>query len=738
MFERLGRFAVRRRRLILGATLVAVVLAAVLGTGAMDKLRSGGFEDPHAQSTRAKHVVEDRFGQGDPNLVLLLTRQHGSVDSAAARRDGQAITATLRRTPQLRAVASYWDLGSPAPLRSRDGTRTLVLARVVGSDQQIKDSIAAVRREVAGTNHGYDVRLGGVEAVFDDVGHHVESDLRRAEMIAVPITLLLLLFVFDSAVAAALPLVIGGIAIVGTLFVLYVISSLTNVSIYAINLTTALGLGLAIDYSLFIVSRFREELRAGHAPDDAVVRAVIHAGRTVAFSALTVAISLSALLVFPLYFLRSFAYAGAAVVLIAALAATISLPALLAVLGPRVDAGRVLHRHRPPTADEHGFWHRMASTVMHHPIPIATAVIALLVFLGLPFAGAKFGLPDDRVLPASAESRTVSDVLRRDFGSNEDNAFAIAVPTPVTNAAVSRYANTVSRIPGVARVDARTGSYIAGTRVAPPGPATQRFVNRGGTWLSVVPSIEPVSSAGEHLVRTVRATPAPFPHLVGGRSAQLVDTKHAIFEKLPLAAGIIAVATFVLLFLMFGSLLVPTKALVLNVLSLSATFGAMVWVFQDGHGSGILNFTATGTLDTTMPILMFCIAFGLSMDYEVFLLSRIKEEHDRSGENVRSVALGLERTGRLVTAASALLAVTFIAFSTSGVTFIKLFGLGLTVAVIVDATIVRATLVPAFMRLAGEANWWAPAWLRRVHQRFGLHESVTDDAVPPCDELSAA
>jgi putative drug exporter of the RND superfamily len=640
----------------------------------------------------------------------------------------------------VKSVASYWDLGSPAPLRSRDGVRTLVLARVVGSDPQIKDAIAAVRNDLGGAHDGYDVRFGGEEAVFDDVGHHVESDLRRAEMIAVPITLLLLLLVFGSAVAAGLPLVIGGIAIVGTLFVLYVISSITDVSIYAINLTTALGLGLAIDYSLFIVSRFREEMRAGYSSDDAVVRAVVRAGRTVAFSALTVAISLSALLVFPLYFLRSFAYAGAAVVLIAALASTVSLPALLAVLGPRIDAGRVLHRGRAESVDERGFWHGMASTVMRHPVPIASAVVVLLVLLGLPFAGVKFGLPDDRVLPASAESRTVSDILRRDFASNEDNAFPIAVPAVVTDGAVGRYASTVSRVHGVARVDARTGSYIAGARVAPPGPATQRFVNRGGTWLSVVPSIEPISSQGERLVRAVRATSAPFPHLVGGRSAQLVDTKHAIFEKLPLAAGIIALATFVLLFLMFGSLVVPAKALVLNVLSLTATFGAMVWIFQDGHGAGLLNFTATGTLDTTMPILMFCIAFGLSMDYEVFLLSRIKEEHDRTGDNVHSVAMGLERTGRLVTAASLLLAVTFIAFSTSGVTFIKLFGLGLTVAVIVDATIVRATLVPAFMRLAGEANWWAPRPLRRLYDRFGLREATDEDvaAPTPCAEPTAA
>jgi RND superfamily putative drug exporter len=471
-------------------------------------------------------------------------------------------------------------------------------------------------------------------------------------------------------------------------------------------------------------------MRHGFEPDEAVVRTVERAGRTVAFSALTVAVSLSALLVFPLYFLRSFAYAGVAVVLVAAIASIFSLPALLAVVGRRVDGGRLVRR-REKVREGAGFWHRMASTVMRHPVPIATAVIAVLVFLGLPFLRVHFSLPDERVLPTSAPSRVVSEELRRDFGSSEQNAFPVVLPERVSDAAVGRYAGALSKLNGVERVDAVTGSYIRGTRVLPPGPATRRFATNpaAGTWLSVVPAGEPLSSAGEQLAHAVRAVPAPAARLVGGDAAQLDDTKAAIGAKLPLAAGIIAISTFVLLFLMFGSVVVPLKALVLNTLSLTATFGAMVWIFQEGHGAGLLNFTPTGSLDTTTPILMFCIAFGLSMDYEVFLLSRIKEEHDRTGDNIHSVATGLEHTGSIVTAAAMLLAVTFLAFATSGVSFIKLFGIGLTVAVIVDATIVRATLVPAFMRLAGEANWWAPAPLRRFHDRFGLRESVDDEPI---------
>jgi len=412
------------------------------------------------------------------------------------------------------------------------------------------------------------------------------------------------------------------------------------------------------------------------------------------------------------------------------------LPALLAVLGPRVDAldvrKAILHRfgrepHTPEVGE--GFWHRLATTVMRRPVPIAAAIVAVLLILGAPFLGVRFGEPDARVLPASASTRAASDVLTADFTSGEANALSVVAAHGGGDAAVTAYAESLSGVPEVARVDALTGSFAQGTQVAPASPVSRaRFSNPSGTWLSVVPvsSLQPQSPAGEHLVREVRAVAAPWPVLVTGSSAQLVDSKAAIFSRVPWALGIIALVTFVTLFLMFGSLLVPAKAVVLNLLSLTATFGAMVWVFQKGHGAGLLHFTATGTLDTTTPILMFCIAFGLSMDYEVFLLSRIKEEHDRGANTQSSVAVGLERTGRLVTAAAALLAIVFIAFATSHVTFIKLFGLGLTLAVLMDATLIRGTLVPAFMRLAGNANWWAPGPLRRFYDRFGISEEPVE------------
>src|SRR5215213_1278084 len=708
VFSRLGSFAVRRRRAVLAGTALFFVIAAALGSGVFDKLSTGGFQDPDAESTRAADLLEARFGQGDPNLVLLVTPDGDDVDAPEAVEAGTALTGRLADEAGVAQAVSYWTLGSPPPLRSDEGDEALVLAFVDGDEDQVEEAVADLTDGYEGEHDGLVVAVGGQDAVFHQVGTTIESDLARAESIAVPLTLLFLVLVFGGLVAASLPLFIGGLAVFGAFLSLALLSEVTDVSIFSINLTTAMGLGLAIDYGLFMVSRYREELRAGRTVEAAVVRTVETAGRTVAFSGLTVAVSLSALLVFPLYFLRSFAYAGIAVVLVASSVSVVSLAALLAVLGPRVNKLQLWHR--PPPEEGTGFWHRVAMAVMKRPLPIAAVVTVGLLLLGAPFLGVQFAQPDDRVLPEGNPAREVSERLREDFSSRETNAFAVVTADdgPVADGDVAAAAATLSQVEGVERVDARTGSYVDGTLVFPPGAVSERF------------------EGGEALVGGLREAPSPVDLLVGGGSASLVDSKEAILDRLPLAGAIVAMATFVLLFLAFGSVVVPLKAILLNVLSLTATFGAMVWVFQEGHGSGLLDFTATGALDTSTPILMFCIAFGLSMDYEVFLLSRIKEEHDRTGDNPRSVAAGLERTGRLVTAASALLAITFVAFSTSGISFIKLFGVGLALAVVMDATIIRGLLVPAFMRLAGELNWWAPAPLRRLHRRIGLSESESD------------
>jgi RND superfamily putative drug exporter len=724
MLVRLSDLVVRRRRLILVVTAIGIVLAGILGGGVASRLSSGGFEDANAESTKAEHALEP-FG-GQSNMLLLVRAKHGSVDSPDVAKAATELTSRLAHEPDVSFVASYWSLGRPQPLRSRTGDSALVLARIAGDQDQVNKSAKTLLPRYEQSTDVLEVRPGGLAAVYKDVNQVIEADTKKADGVAIPVTLVLLILVFGSVVAALLPLAVGILAIIGTFLVLRVVAGFTEVSIYALSLTTAMGLGLAIDYSLFIVSRYREEVRNGLSPDDAVRRSVVTAGRTVTFSALTVAASLGALLVFPLAFLRSFAYAGIAVVAMAAAGAVVVLPALMAVLGPRVDKW-VLWRHKPAAVGE-GMWHRLAVFVMRRPWPIALGVVALLLVLGAPFLGIKLGLPDDRVLPKDAPSRSVAEVLRADYSSREASAASVVArgigdPKARTKD-IASYATTLSTIPGVARVDALTGSYAGGRLVFPATAVSQRFYAPDATYLSVIPGIEPVSPQGERLVKALRATPAPFGHvMVGGQSAQLVDSKASIADKIPLAGGIIALATIVVLFLSFGSLLVPAKAVVLNLLSLSATFGAMVWIFQEGHLSGLLGFTATGSLTASMPILMFCIAFGLSMDYEVFLLSRIKEEHDVTGDNASSVAIGLEHTGRIVTAAAALIAIVFGSFAlTARISFMIMFGVGLMMAVVMDATLIRAALVPAFMKLAGEANWWAPKPLRRLYARYGISE----------------
>jgi RND superfamily putative drug exporter len=723
MLTRLGRFTVRRHRLVLSLTALFVVAAAVIGTRAFGLLQDEGFSDPSSESSRADALIAQHFPGEEPNAIVVVTSQSGDVDDPAVAAAAGRLAAEVRAVDHVSSVTSYWELGDAPALRSTDGSRALLFAVVGGRDDQTDQAIEAIRDLAAHAPPGITAAVGGEDAAGLDISTTIEGDLGRAELIAVPITLLLLLVVFGGLVAAALPLFVGVVAVLGTLLSLFVIGSVTDVSIYAINLTTALGLGLAIDYSLFIVSRYREELRAGRSVGDAVVRAVETAGRTVTISALTVAVSLGALLVFPQYFLRSFAYAGIAVVLLAMVTSVVALPALLSVVGTRIDSLRVF-RHRPPQSEHDGFWYRTARRVMRRPLVVGIGVVAVLLLLGSPFIRVHFGAPDDRVLPATAPSRVANDQLRAGFGGNAAESFPIVIAgtTPADAGAVDAYAAVVSALDGVARVDGPGGTFVDGALAMPPTERSAQLATAGAARLTVTPAIEMVSSRGESLIRAVRHVATPLDVAVGGDTAELVDTKASIGSRLPLALAIIVVATAVLLFLLSGSVLVPLKALVLNALSLTATFGAMVWIFQDGHLAGLLGITATGSIDTSTPILMFCIAFGLSMDYEVFMLSRIKEEHDRTGVNDEAVALGLERTGRIVTAAAVLLSVTFFAFATSGVSFIKMFGLGLGLAVLMDAFVIRGTLVPAFMKLAGEANWWAPRRLRRLHDRIGIDE----------------
>ena len=718
----LGRVVTRRRRWVIALALAFLPVAGIVGGSVERHLSAGDFDDPSSDSSRAAQLLRDRFHTGEPNLVLLVTARTGSVDAPAVASAGTALTGELAARPGISEAASYWTLGAPG-LRSRDGTRALVLARIGGDEDAVNATIASLAPQLQRSGPVIAVGVAGEAEVFRQIQLRAKQDLGRAEALSFPLTLIVLIAVFGGVVAAGLPLAVGVLAVLGTMLILQVLAHLTQVSIFALNLTTAMGLALAVDYSLFIVSRYREELHAGRDPDTAVVRTLQTAGRTVIFSAITVAVSLAALLLFPLAFLRSFAYAGVGVVALAALGSVVVLPAVIRALGRRVAPTP----QRALAAQPRGFWYRRARAVMRRPVPVIVAVVGLLLVLGLPVLRLDLGLSDARVLPAGTPVREVADTIRTQFPSNEESALLVVTPNSgdsgARRAAIDGYAARLSTIRDVARVDALTGAYAGGRLVHAPTPLSQRFATPASTWLAVVPGVEALSPAGEELATAVRGTPAPFGVLIGGPSARLVDTRSALLDHLPAALGLIAVSTFVLLFLMVGSLLVPLKALVLNVLSLSATFGSLVWVFQDGHLSGPLGFTATGSISVAIPMLMFCVAFGLSMDYEVFLLSRIKEEYDLTGDNDEAVASGLERTGRIVTAAALLLVLVYAAFATSGVTVVKVLGVGLALAILVDAFLIRLTLVPAFMRLAGRANWWAPRSIRRFHLRVGIWEA---------------
>ncbi|MFH8611490.1 MMPL family transporter [Streptomyces sp. NPDC018029] len=723
MFERIAELTIRRSRLVLVVTAVVVVLMGALGAGAFGKLLGGGFDDPASQSSRARDVIDDRFG-GETNLVLLVRASDGRVDAPAAERSGRALVSDLKREQDLDNVVAYWDTKSP-DLRSKDGREAIVLARVKGRDAEQQENAKDVIDEYAGTYEDtLTVKAGGSAGVSHEMGPQTEKDLVLAEAIAVPLILLLLLVVFGTVVSALLPLAIALIAVVGVFAELHLVGSVTDVSIFAINLTTALGLGLGVDYALLMISRFREQLAAGASVEDAVRRTMSTAGRTVAFSAATVAAALAALMVFPQYFLRSFGYSGVGVVVIAALATLFVMPALLNVLGHRVNSGRMpWAKPDRSTGSATSGWGRLARTVMRRPALTALPVLAVLLLAAGPLLGITFGTADERVLPEDAKSRQVSTALRENFNGNDAAALHVVIDQAVDKAPLASYAARLSGLEGVARVETGTGTYADG-RPEPTGPGNAALARSTAQQLNVVSDLTPKSDAAKDLVAKVRETtpPAGAHPLVGGADAELVDSNASIGGRLPLAVGLIAVTTFLLLFLFTGSIVQPLRALVLNAISLAATIGVMTWIFQDGHLSGLLGFTPQ-PMETSMTVLMFCVAFGLSMDYEVFVTSRIKELHDLGEDNESAVVDGLGHTGRIVSAAAVLIAVSFFAFGTAEISFMQLFGLGSGLAILIDAIAVRGVLVPAAMRLLGRSAWYAPGPLRRFHDRFGLSEN---------------
>jgi RND superfamily putative drug exporter len=695
-------------------TVLFIAAAAYFGGNVASKLSRGGFDASSEQSVHAANILASEFHTGSDNVSILVHATSGTVNSAAVVAAGTALTKQLAAQPDMANVMSYWSLGSPSILRSSNRQDALIVGRITGSQNQVDRREAVIASALTQPKGPVTFEVGGFGAAFHEVDSVVEKNLIRAEELAFPLTLLLLLFVFGSLIAAAMPLVIGGVAVVGTLLELRLLNGVTPVSIYAVNLTTVLGLGLAIDYSLFIVSRFREELLAGRDTRAALEETLAHAGRTVAGSALIMAAAASALLVFPLAFLRSFAYSGIAVVLLAAAAALVVLPAVLGLLGHRINSLTIWKRSiRPPL---NGFWSKTARGVMRRPALVIVSSLVVLMVLAAPFVHIRLGYLDDRVLPPTDHVRQVDDTIRADFGQGETDALQVVAPSVAGTSVAQQdaYAAYLSKLPDVQRVDSSGGIYARGTRLGGPADYLSQFSNGTGIWYSVTPMGNGLSTSGEQLVRSIRDGPAPFKILVGGLPASLVDSTAIISHYLPAAVFLVVATTFLILLLLFRSVFIPVKALVLSLLSLSAMFGVMVWIFQEGHLSGLFDFTPTGTLIDTMPILMFCVAFGLSMDYEVFLVSRMKEFHDFGLSNEDAVAGGMQQTGRIITAAALLMSIIFLSLLTSGIAFIKLFAIGLALAVLMDAFVIRGMLVPALMKLAGNATWWAPRILRKA------------------------
>ncbi|MEA2289879.1 MAG: trehalose monomycolate/heme transporter [Solirubrobacteraceae bacterium] len=708
MLDALARLIHRRRARVLALAGVFAVVAAVLGGPVVGLLTADNdFEDPASESVAARDRIAQATGALVTPSVVALVRTPGPVTEPP----GRARVAALVRAVEADRDVARVDSMLTAPGRalvSTDGRATYVAATFrAGADED-----QAAERLTARLERERGVTLGGGAVTQQEVGGQVQEDLARAELLAFPALFLLSLLFFRGLVAALLPLLVGGIAIVGTFLAIRLVNEGVGMSVFAINLVTGLGLGLAIDYSLFMVSRYREELERlgpGGSGSEALRATMATAGRTVLFSSLTVAAALSSLLVFPQRFLYSMGIGGVIVALVAAAVALTVLPALLAVLGPRVNALAPARWQRRATAggDATGFWYRLSRGVMRRPARVAMATGVLLIALGLPFTGIRFTGIDASVLPVGAGARTVEEALQRDFPANGTRPVYLAVSAPRSSAdAVARYAAGLRALPGAAAV----------ARPRPLGDDLWRIdVTARGAMLS---------EAAKSLVGDIRARPAPFPVAVGGATADFVDRQASLSAHLPLALAVVALTTFAILFLMTGSVVLPLKALVMNLLTLSAAFGLLVLIFQDGRLEGLLGYTSQGALESTQPVLLFALAFGLSTDYGVFLLARIKEQRDRGAGTREAVAVGLERTGRIVTAAAVLFCVAIGAFATSEIVFIKELGVGTALAVIIDATIVRALLVPSLMALLGRWNWWAPRPLRRLHDRFGLSEGA--------------
>jgi putative drug exporter of the RND superfamily len=694
MFEKLGIFIVRRGKSVLATFIVAVIASGAIGSLVFSRLDSGGYSDPNSDSVAAAKYLTDTFKVNDPAIVLAIDAKKDLRDPTVIS-TAQLIEEEIATYNGVAKVLSYWSAGQSPALASADNQIAYLFVYTVESDPTRSTDLAKqIVRNFDGEYKSLGIYVGGFSTFNAAINSKISADLKLAEIISIPLTFIFLAFVFGGLVASAMPLVIGVSAILGAFFILYLISLSTDISVFALNLVTGLGLGLGIDYALLIVNRFREELNKGNSVEDSVIRTVATAGRTVFFSGVTVIITLSSLMLFPLGFLKSFGYAGVSVVSIAILSSLIPLPAILALLGRRID--KFVVRRKSLAPKEEGGWARTARYVMKRPISVVVLALIFLGILAAPVKDLVFSQVDSRVLPASDRSAIAAQFILDKFPGQQGNPIEIIFPGAADNILeINDYASRIINVPGIISVG-KVETFGADAR------------------LSAIHSMGPRTPDAEKMIDQLREVPSPDGTLIGGVAADYADGQNALASTLPWALTWIAIGVLVLLFLFTGSIILPIKAIILNVLSLAATMGLLTWVFIGGHLKWLVGeFTVTGTFDTSIAILIAVVAFGLSMDYELFLLSRIKEEHDAGRSNIEAVATGLQKSARIITAAAVLLAIVFASFITSGVTSIKSLGFGIAFAILLDATLVRALLVPALMRLFGERNWWAPKALRR-------------------------
>jgi len=700
MFEKLGYLIFKRRKGAVISFVVGILVAGAIGSMAFTRLDSGGYSDPNSDSYKVYEYLTEELKLSDPAVVIIVDSGSTDVTDPAVAQKGIALEKKIAQEEGVTRTLSYWTSGGEATLKSSDGKAAYILVYGEGEafTPESQELGKVMQEKYDGPYEGLTLYAGGVGVVGHAITKKISDDLKIAELISIPLTFILLVLVFGALAASTMPLIVGVAAILGAFFVLYLFTLFTNVSIYALNLTTGLGLGLGIDYALLMVNRFREELHRGKSVEDSIAATMASAGKTVFYSGMTVLVTLFSLTFFPLPFLKSFGYAGVSVVALAVIGALFGLPPIMALLGNRIDKGVV--RKAALTPKEDGRWAKTARLVMRRPV---SAVVLSLVILGImaaPIADIKFSQGDSRMLPANNPAAVATALQAERFPGQTGTPIEIIIMDGADKIdEINEYAAKVRQVSGI-------------VAVLPPTTI--------GKDVRVVAYQEmlPRTPESQELIHNVRNVDSPEGTLVGGVAADYTDSQDGISRTLPWAFGWIILSVLVLIFIFTGSIILPIKAVILNFLSLAATMGALTWVFINGHLQWLVgSFTVTGTLDTSIVILIAVVVFGLSMDYELFLLSRIREEHLAGKSNVESVAIGLQRSARIITAAAMILAVVFAAFVTSGVTSIKTMGFGVALAVLLDATIVRGLLVPALMRLFGENNWWAPKWMQRFTLR---------------------